>query len=186
MSRAERRVPVSHQTILVLDFGSQYTQLIARRLRELSVYSEIVPFDTALSRLRERKPSGIILSGGPSSVSDVGAPRCDPAIFELGTPVLGICYGMQLMTDVLGGSVQRSGHREFGHAVVRVRPGESAAPSSPQLFANVPPELRVWASHGDRRRHRAARLRRRSHERDGAYRSDGGAVASAVCTVVPS
>src|SRR6187455_930508 len=93
---------VSHQLILVLDFGSQYTQLIARRLRELSVYSEIVPYDTSLSRLRERAPSGIILSGGPSSVSDVGAPKCDPALFDLGTPVLGICYGMQLMTDVLG------------------------------------------------------------------------------------
>jgi GMP synthase (glutamine-hydrolysing) len=139
---------VPHQTILVLDFGSQYTQLIARRLRELSVYSEIVPFDTPLARLRERAPEGIILSGGPSSVSDEGAPRCDPALFELGTPVLGICYGMQLMTDLLGGTVRRSGHREFGHALVRVQNVEAAV-TSPQLFTNVPAELRVWASHGD-------------------------------------
>src|SRR6188508_1593249 len=144
---AEHGCLVSHQTILVLDFGSQYTQLIARRLRELSVYSEVVPFNTPLERLRERAPRGIILSGGPSSVSDAGAPRCDPALFELGTPVLGICYGMQLMTDVLGGTVRRSGHREFGHAQVRVQAMEAVA--APQLFANVPGELRVWASHGD-------------------------------------
>ena len=136
-----------HQTILVLDFGSQYTQLIARRLRELSVYSEIVPFDTPLASLRDRNPAGIILSGGPSSVSDAGAPKCDAQLFELGTPVLGICYGMQLMTDVLGGEVRRSGHREFGHAIVHVSGvGGSAMPA---LFANMPEQLRVWASHGD-------------------------------------
>jgi len=139
---------VAHQTILVLDFGSQYTQLIARRLRELSVYSEIVPYNTPLERLRERNPAGIILSGGPSSVSDAGAPRCDPLLFELGIPVLGICYGMQLMTDVLGGEVRRSGRREFGHAQVRVT-GNGGGSHPPQLFAHVPGELRVWASHGD-------------------------------------
>ena len=93
---------MSHQTILVLDFGSQYTQLIARRLRELSVYSEIWPPDTPADRLRSRNPIGIILSGGPKSVSDPGAHKCDPAIFGIGTPVLGICYGMQLMTLSLG------------------------------------------------------------------------------------
>ena len=136
---------VSHQTILVLDFGSQYTQLIARRLRELSVYSEILPFSTPLERIRERNPAGIILSGGPKSVSEDGAPKCTPAIFDLGTPVLGICYGMQLMTDVLGGHVRRSGQREFGHAMVTVAAGDRP----PRLFADVPPELRVWASHGD-------------------------------------
>jgi GMP synthase (glutamine-hydrolysing) len=139
---------VAHQTILVLDFGSQYTQLIARRLRELSVYSEIVPFNTPLDRLRERQPSGIILSGGPSSVSDVGAPRVEASLFELGIPVLGICYGMQLMTDLLGGEVRRSGQREFGHAQVRIsRNGDATA--APRLFAHVPGDLRVWASHGD-------------------------------------
>jgi GMP synthase (glutamine-hydrolysing) len=135
---------VAHQTILVLDFGSQYTQLIARRLRELSVYSEIVPFNTSLEKLRAKNPVGIILSGGPKSVSEAGAPKCDTGIFELGLPVLGICYGMQLMTDVLGGEVRRSGHREFGHALVTV-----AGPGEPALFKAIPPELRVWASHGD-------------------------------------
>ena len=139
-----------HQTILVLDFGSQYTQLIARRLRELSVYSEIVPFNTPIDAIRAKDPVGVILSGGPSSVSDDGAPRCEVGLFELGQPVLGICYGMQLMTDMLGGEVRRSGHREFGHAFVRVAangvPGHSTAP---RLFTDVPGELRVWASHGD-------------------------------------
>jgi GMP synthase (glutamine-hydrolysing) len=134
---------VSHQTILVLDFGSQYTQLIARRLRELSIYSEVVPFSTPVEKLRARNPVGIILSGGPKSVSEEGAPKCAPQIFDLGLPVLGICYGMQLMTDVLGGDVRRSGHREFGHAQVTVGAG------APRLFAGVPAQLRVWASHGD-------------------------------------
>jgi GMP synthase (glutamine-hydrolysing) len=136
---------VSHQTILVLDFGSQYTQLIARRLRELSVYSEIIPFNTPIDKLRDMQPVGIILSGGPKSVSDDGAPKCAPEVFDLGTPVLGICYGMQLMTDVLGGEVRRSGQREFGHANVRVTGNGTA----PRLFTQIPRELRVWASHGD-------------------------------------
>ena len=136
---------VPHQTILVLDFGSQYTQLIARRLRELSVYSEIVPFNTPVENLKEKNPVGIILSGGPKSVSEAGAPKCAPQLFELGTPVLGICYGMQLMTDVLGGEVRRSGQREFGHAQVRVTRNGTA----PKLFKQIPTELRVWASHGD-------------------------------------
>jgi GMP synthase (glutamine-hydrolysing) len=149
-----------HQTILVLDFGSQYTQLIARRLRELSVYSEVIPFNTSLDQVRAKQPAGIILSGGPSSVSDAGAPKCEPALFELGVPVLGICYGMQLMTDMLGGDVRRSGQREFGHAIVSIAGAGSAAPAGrdthysgtvpgPRLFADVPGELRVWASHGD-------------------------------------
>ena len=145
---------MSHQTILVLDFGSQYTQLIARRLRELSVYSEIVPFNTSLDQLRARKPVGLILSGGPSSVSDAGAPKCDGEIFNLKIPVLGICYGMQLMTEMLGGEVRRSGHREFGHAIVRpvdadARGGGATVATTPRLFAELPGELRVWASHGD-------------------------------------
>jgi GMP synthase (glutamine-hydrolysing) len=147
---AARRPIVSHQTILVLDFGSQYTQLIARRLRELSVYSEIVPFDTPLASLREKSPVGLILSGGPSSVSDAGAPMCDTGLFDLDIPVLGICYGMQLMTRALGGEVRRSGHREFGHAHVRVaRNGGAGAAAEPRLFHQVPGEFRVWASHGD-------------------------------------
>ncbi len=136
---------MSHQTILVLDFGSQYTQLIARRLRELSVYSEVVPFNTPADILRAKDPVGIILSGGPKSVSEAGAPKCDTDVFQLGLPVLGICYGMQLMTDVLGGEVRRSGHREFGHALVTV----SGNGDAPTLFREIPAELRVWASHGD-------------------------------------
>ncbi len=149
---------MSHQTILVLDFGSQYTQLIARRLRELSVYSEIVPFNTPLDALRAKRPAGLILSGGPSSVSDAGAPKCDAAVFNLDIPVLGICYGMQLMTEMLGGEVRRSGHREFGHAIVRPvdtephsepHSGRMPVATKPRLFAELPAELRVWASHGD-------------------------------------
>jgi GMP synthase (glutamine-hydrolysing) len=136
---------VDHQTIIVLDFGSQYTQLIARRLRELSVYSEIWSPDAPLERIREREPIGIILSGGPKSVLEPGAPACDPAVFALGKPVLGICYGMQLMTHSLGGTVEPAPQREFGHARVRVQPEGPAA----ALFADVPSELRVWASHGD-------------------------------------
>ena len=133
---------VAHQTIVVLDFGSQFTQLIARRLRELSVYSEILPFDTPLDLIAGRKPVGIILSGGPKSVSESGAPRCDPAVLDTGVPVLGICYGMQLMTDILGGEVAPAPHREFGLATIKIEP---EAP----LFAAIPAELRVWASHGD-------------------------------------
>jgi GMP synthase (glutamine-hydrolysing) len=136
---------VNHQTIIVLDFGSQYTQLIARRLRELSVYSEIWAPDTPAATIRARGPAGIILSGGPKSVSDPGAPKCDPQVFELGAPVLGICYGMQLMAHALGGQVAPAAQREFGHASVRVT---SSGPSA-VLFEHVPEEIRVWASHGD-------------------------------------
>ena len=138
---------MSHQTILVLDFGSQYTQLIARRLRELSVYSEIIPPGTSAEAIRARRPAGVILSGGPRSVSDAGAPRCDPALFELGIPVLGICYGMQLMADTLGGRVAPAAHREYGHAVVAL--GGPGITGGCRLFAEIPPDIRVWASHGD-------------------------------------
>ena len=133
---------MTHQTIIVLDFGSQYTQLIARRLRELSVYSEIWAPDTPAEKIRARNPVGIILSGGPKSVSDAGAPKCDAALFDLGRPVLGICYGMQLMAHSLGGRVAPARQREFGHATVSV-----VVPAA--LFADVPSEIRVWASHGD-------------------------------------
>jgi GMP synthase (glutamine-hydrolysing) len=139
---------VAHQLIIVLDFGSQYTQLIARRLRELSVYSEIWPPDTPAETIRARQPAGIILSGGPKSVSDPGAPRCDPALFALGPPVLGICYGMQLMAHSLGGRVAPAPQREFGHATVSIAGGAGAAHAS-TLFTDLPPEIRVWASHGD-------------------------------------
>jgi GMP synthase (glutamine-hydrolysing) len=135
---------VSHQTIIVLDFGSQYTQLIARRLRELSVYCEILPFNTPAGVIAARRPVGVILSGGPKSVSESGAPFCDPALFEVGVPVLGICYGMQLMTAALGGQVAPAPQREYGHALVQVRDVMTAP-----LFRTLPGELRVWASHGD-------------------------------------
>ncbi len=135
-------LPVNHQTIVVLDFGSQFTQLIARRLRELSVYSEILPFDTPVADIERRRPVGIVLSGGPKSVSEAGAPHCELGVYDAGVPVLGICYGMQLMTHALGGEVAPAPHREFGLATVHV---ESGAP----LFASVPTDLRVWASHGD-------------------------------------
>jgi GMP synthase (glutamine-hydrolysing) len=137
---------LTHQTIIVLDFGSQYTQLIARRLRELSIYSEVWAPDTPIEQIRARNPAGIILSGGPKSVADVGAPKCDPAVYDVGRPVLGICYGMQLMAHALGGRVEPAPHREFGHATVRVM-REAAGPAV--LFSDVPDEIRVWASHGD-------------------------------------
>ena len=133
---------MSHQTIIVLDFGSQYTQLIARRLRELSIYSEIWAPDTPAEKIKARKPVGVILSGGPKSVSDPGAPRCEAAVFDAGAPVLGICYGMQLMAHTLGGTVAPAPQREFGHATVTLS-------SEAELFAGVPSEVRVWASPGD-------------------------------------
>ncbi|MGE3277829.1 MAG: glutamine-hydrolyzing GMP synthase [Vicinamibacterales bacterium] len=135
---------MAHQTLLVLDFGSQFTQLIARRLRELSVYCEILPYNTSLETIRAKAPVGIILSGGPKSVSEPDAPKCDPGVLELGLPTLGICYGMQLMTDLLGGQVGSAPHREFGHARIAVQTA-----GAPRLFRGVSPELRVWASHGD-------------------------------------
>ena len=111
------------------------------------MYSEIWPPDTPAEKIRARRPAGVILSGGPKSVSDAGAPKCDPALFDLGSPVLGICYGMQLMAHTLGGAVAPAPHREFGHAMVRLtHPGGSLDAG---LFANVPPDIRVWASHGD-------------------------------------
>ncbi len=134
---------MAHQTIIVLDFGSQFTQLIARRLRELSVYSEILPFNTPIAAIRAKQPRGIILSGGPSSVREDGAPRPDPEVLRLGLPTLGICYGMQLMTDMLGGTVGSAPHREFGHALV------TRADDQARMLQDVPSELRVWASHGD-------------------------------------
>jgi GMP synthase (glutamine-hydrolysing) len=128
--------------IVILDFGSQYTQLIARRLRELQVYSEILPPGTKAAVLRARRPKGIVLSGGPTSVYDKGAPRPDKAIFEMGVPVLGVCYGMQVMSLLLGGDVQRSGMREYGQATFETN-GRS------RLLSALPAKARVWMSHGD-------------------------------------
>jgi GMP synthase (glutamine-hydrolysing) len=133
---------MERETVLILDFGSQYTQLIARRMRELQVYSEILSPGTRADSLAARRPKGIVLSGGPDSVHQRGAPRCDPRVFQLGVPVVGICYGMQLMCHVLGGEVKRSGHREYGQAVFSPKPGGT-------LFRGLPPRSRVWMSHGD-------------------------------------
>lgn len=131
------------QTIAVLDFGSQYTQIIARRVRECQVYSKIYPYNTSAKTLREEGVIGIILSGGPSSVFAKNAPMPDKAIFELGVPVLGICYGLQLMGRLLDGKVSRSDHREYGKGVLSIKkPG--------RLFAKLPKKLTVWNSHGDR------------------------------------
>ena len=109
-----------HETLVVLDFGSQVTQLIARRVRELGVYAEILPYDLPLAELEARHPKGVILSGGPSSIYDVGAPQLDPRILELGVPVLGICYGLYAMVAGLGGEVRSAREREYGHAIITV------------------------------------------------------------------
>ncbi|HEU0033697.1 MAG TPA: glutamine-hydrolyzing GMP synthase [Kofleriaceae bacterium] len=139
---------MAHQLILVLDFGSQYTQLIARRIREQSVYCEIHPYtiatDPELAQLRAMAPTGIVLSGGPSSVYDEGAPTMNPAVFDLGVPVLGICYGAQLTAKLLGGVVRPADRREYGRATVRVKQAEGVFKT-----VAVGDELAVWASHGD-------------------------------------
>jgi len=131
------------QKVLILDFGSQYTQLIARKIRELGVYSEILPFSTPLARLRAEKPTALVLSGGPQSVYGKGAPHPAKGVFQLGVPVLGICYGVQLMAYFLGGKVVPSKEREYGFAALRVvdRSG---------LLAKVKDKEQVWMSHGDR------------------------------------
>ena len=129
--------------IAILDFGSQYTQLIARRVRECKVYCEILPFTTNLQELFDRKPKGIILSGGPASVTSRKSPICNKGIFELGIPVLGICYGMQLMGKLLGGNVGHSRSREYGHSVLKVK-------KKNELFHNLDKTITVWMSHSDR------------------------------------
>jgi GMP synthase (glutamine-hydrolysing) len=131
------------ETILVLDFGSQYSQLIARRIRECNVYSKVMPFSTSPETIRTEAPAGIILSGGPASVYEPGAPQIDPGIFELGVPVLGICYGMQLIIHTLGGQVAPGSAREYGRAVMNIT-------DHSDLFKDVSASLKVWMSHGDK------------------------------------
>jgi len=136
----------AHDKILIVDFGSQVTQLIARRVREEGVYSEIVPFQKAEAAFREMKPKAVILSGGPESVHEEGSPRAPQLIFDSGVPVLGICYGQMTMAAQLGGEVEGGHHREFGRADVEVK-----APS--QLFDStwgMGERHQVWMSHGDR------------------------------------
>ncbi len=130
------------EIILVLDFGGQYNQLIARRIRELGVYSELVPFDTSIEEIRKLNPKGIVFSGGPKSVYDPDAPRCDSKIFDLGIPILGICYGMQLIAFHFNGKVEKTALREYGKATVQLQH------NSP-LFAGLDQEQHVWMSHAD-------------------------------------
>ena len=136
--------PTPDQTVLVIDFGAQYSQLIARRIRECGVYCEIVPYDLPLAQIASRRPSGLVLSGGPPSVYEEDAPTIDPAVFSLGVPVLGICYGMQLMARLLGGEVAPGGQqREYGRTELLVK-------ASDGLFEDVDGSPPCWMSHGDR------------------------------------
>ncbi len=130
------------ECVLVLDFGSQYAQLIARRVRECQVYTQIVRHDISAERIAELKPKGLILSGGPSSVTDQGGPRCDAELFKLGVPILGICYGMQLACEMLGGKVGGAPAREYGRTQVKVLGGDD-------LLAGLEGSIDVWMSHGD-------------------------------------
>lgn len=132
----------AHETIVLLDFGAQYTQLIARRVREARVYCEILPFNTPLSEISRRAPKGIILSGGPSSVYGDGAPHSDPELWNAQVPVLGICYGFQLLAYQLGGKVERASKREYGLAELQLE-------KNSRLFDGVAERTNVWMSHGD-------------------------------------
>ena len=133
---------LADEKVLVLDFGAQYAQLIARRVRQQNVYCEIVRHNITAARIRELAPKGLILSGGPASVYEPAAPKCDPEIFRLGLPVLGICYGLQLACEALGGQVESTPTREYGPARCRVT-------HQNELFAGIPDEIDVWMSHGD-------------------------------------
>ena len=128
---------------MILDFGSQYTQLIARRIREFNVFSVVLPCTIGLEQIRALAPSGLILSGGPASVYDPAAPKADPAILELGVPTLGICYGLQFLVHHLDGEVVPSTHHEYGHAEVEIV-------AETPLFRGLPGEMNVWMSHGDK------------------------------------
>src|SRR5690606_37306057 len=143
------RCPLTEQTetqqrpALVVDFGAQYAQLIARRVREAGVYSEIVPHTATAAEIAAKNPVALILSGGPSSVYDEGAPKLDPAVFDLGVPTLGICYGFQYMAQTLGGEVANTGLREYGATDAHIAAGDST------LLGGQPAEQNVWMSHGD-------------------------------------
>jgi len=134
---------VATQTIVILDFGSQYTQLIARRIREQNVFSVVLPCTAPLAEIKALQPLGLVLSGGPSSVYDADAPVADPGLLDLGVPVLGICYGLQYIVHQMGGKVRPASKREYGHAEVNIED------SSSELFNGLPPKLAVWMSHGD-------------------------------------
>lgn len=131
-----------HSWIAILDFGSQYSQLIARRIREQHVYCELLRYDTPAQVLKERNVAGVVFSGGPASVLEDGSPICDPAILDLGVPILGICYGQQMTAQLLGGKIRPGEGREYGSTRVTVE-------HAPPLFSNFPAEGVVWMSHGD-------------------------------------
>ncbi len=133
-------------SIVILDFGSQYTQLIARRIREQNVFSVVLPCSASIAEIQSHHPIGLILSGGPCSVYDLDAPAADPGMLAMGLPVLGICYGLQFLTHHLGGKVRSAEKREYGPAQVSIVPGQQ---TENPLFAGLPPSLDVWMSHGD-------------------------------------
>jgi GMP synthase (glutamine-hydrolysing) len=142
MAMSSKASAATKQLIIMLDFGAQYSQLIARRVRECRVYCEIMPYDTPLEEIVKRQPMGIIFSGGPSSVYEEGAPTVDPRIYDLRIPILGICYGMQVMAFQLGGGVVPQARREYGKTELDVL-------DNSDLFAGLNPELICWMSHGD-------------------------------------
>ena len=131
---------MNHDTVLVLDFGGQYNQLIARRVREANVYCEVLPYNVSVEKILSRNPKGLIFTGGPASVMDQNAPKCDPEIFDLGIPILGICYGMQLMAAVLGGTVDRASAGEYGKVEITLKTDNA-------LFADIEAETSCWMSH---------------------------------------
>jgi GMP synthase (glutamine-hydrolysing) len=133
---------MSKTYVAILDFGSQYNQLIARRIRECRIYCEILPFDTSAKELKKKNPSAIFLSGGPASVVSPGAPKCDPAIFKLGIPILGICYGLQLMGKMLGGKINKTEYREYGRAILNIK-------NKKDIFFGLNNSTKIWMSHGD-------------------------------------
>src|SRR6202051_3516315 len=140
--RAKLNQPQLNQSIVILDFGAQYTQLIARRIREQNVFSVVLPCTASLDEVNSYAPVGIVLSGAPWSVYDKDAPPADARVFELGLPVLGICYGLQFMVHTLGGKVRPADKREYGHAEIEVV-------ADSDLFRGLPQRMPVWMSHGD-------------------------------------
>jgi GMP synthase (glutamine-hydrolysing) len=142
LANKTREIVINRQSILILDFGSQYTQLIARRIRELSVYCEIAPFSRALEQILAMKPAGIVLSGGPDSVCRAQSPCVPSELFEMGIPILGICYGLQLIVQSMAGKVVPGNQREFGRAFIEVQEDDA-------LFEGLPRKFQVWMSHGD-------------------------------------
>jgi GMP synthase (glutamine-hydrolysing) len=143
LANKTQEITINRQSILILDFGSQYTQLIARRIRELSVYCEIASFSRALEKVDEMKPVGIVLSGGPDSVCRAGSPHLPEEFFERGIPLLGICYGLQLIANSMGGKVVPGNQREYGKAIAEVI-------EESEILSGLPPSFQVWMSHGDR------------------------------------